>query len=422
MELIELGTILHMEKGKKPLSQVKEPTEGYLPYVDIKAFEQGVIDNYASPEKSLLCEEGDLLIVGDGSRSGLTGRAIKGVVGSTLFKIYADGVSTDYLRYFIESKYLLLNTKKKGTGTPHLNANILKESKIFVPSLEEQERIVARIEELFSDLDDAVKTLKATQQQLNLYKQAVLKDAFEGKLTFSWRDKHHNENPRDDFERIKRNNEVFKDTSGDENEISLTMPKEWKKVRLGEVFEVQVGATPSRRVPEYWNGNINWVSSGEVHFNNIYSTREQVTEDGILHSSTNVHPIGTVMLAMIGEGKTRGQAAILNTKAAHNQNTAAILVSETPCSSKYIYYFLLLNYENTRRVGSGNNQKALNKERVRALRFPFTSFKEQEEIVAEIESRLSVFDSIEQTIDCTLSQAEALRQSILKQSFEGRLI
>lgn len=422
MELIELGTILHMEKGKKPLSQVKEPTEGYLPYVDIKAFEQGVIDNYASPEKSLLCEEGDLLIVGDGSRSGLTGRAIKGVVGSTLFKIYADGVSTDYLRYFIESKYLLLNTKKKGTGTPHLNANILKESKIFVPSLEEQERIVARIEELFSDLDDAVKTLKATQQQLNLYKQAVLKDAFEGKLTFSWRDKHHNENPRDDFERIKRNNEVFKDTSGDENEISLTMPKEWKKVRLGEVFEVQVGATPSRRVPEYWNGNINWVSSGEVHFNNIYSTREQVTEDGILHSSTNVHPIGTVMLAMIGEGKTRGQAAILNTKAAHNQNTAAILVSETPCSSKYIYYFLLLNYENTRRVGSGNNQKALNKERVRALQFPFTSFKEQEEIVAEIESRLSVFDSIEQTIDCTLSQAEALRQSILKQAFEGRLI
>ena len=422
MELIELGTILHMEKGKKPLSQVKEPTEGYLPYVDIKAFEQGVIDNYASPEKSLLCEEGDLLIVGDGSRSGLTGRAIKGVVGSTLFKIYADGVSTDYLRYFIESKYLLLNTKKKGTGTPHLNANILKESKIFVPSLEEQERIVARIEELFSDLDDAVKTLKATQQQLNLYKQAVLKDAFEGKLTFSWRDKHHNEKPRDDCGRIKRENEVVKDTSGDENEISLTMPKEWKKVRLGEVFEVQVGATPSRRVPEYWNGNINWVSSGEVHFNNIYSTREQVTEDGILHSSTNVHPIGTVMLAMIGEGKTRGQAAILNTKAAHNQNTAAILVSETPCSSKYIYYFLLLNYENTRRVGSGNNQKALNKERVRALRFPFTSFKEQEEIVAEIESRLSVFDSIEQTIDCTLSQAEALRQSILKQAFEGRLI
>ena len=127
------------------------------------------------------------------------------------------------------------------------------------------------------------------------------------------------------------------------------------------------------------------------------------------------------MLAMIGEGRTRGQAAILNIEAAHNQNTAAILVSKTPCASKYIYYFLMLNYENTRRIGSGNNQKALNKERVRALRFPFASFAEQTLIVQEIESRLSVCDSIEKTVDAALQQAEALRQSILKKAFEGRL-
>ena len=139
------------------------------------------------------------------------------------------------------------------------------------------------------------------------------------------------------------------------------------------------------------------------------------------NSSTNLQPAGTVLLAMIGEGKTRGQAAILNTNAAHNQNTAAILVSKTPCDPKYIYYFLMLNYENTRRVGSGNNQKALNKERVRALRFPFTSFEEQRIIVSNIESRFSVFDSIEQTIDTSLQRAEALRQSILKQAFEGGL-
>lgn len=127
------------------------------------------------------------------------------------------------------------------------------------------------------------------------------------------------------------------------------------------------------------------------------------------------------MLAMIGEGKTRGQAALLNVEAAHNQNTAAILVSKTSCEPKYVYYFLMLNYENTRRVGSGNNQKALNKERVRALRFPFTSFEEQSLIVQEIESRLSVCDSIQKTVDTALQQAEALRQSILKKAFEGNI-
>ena len=68
MELVELGSILHMEKGKKPLSQRSDEADGYLPYVDIKAFEQGIVDNYASAEKSLLCEDGDLLIVCDGSR------------------------------------------------------------------------------------------------------------------------------------------------------------------------------------------------------------------------------------------------------------------------------------------------------------------------------------------------------------------
>lgn len=97
MEKVTLGTILHMEKGKKPTSQKKAPCVGYLPYVDIKAFEQGVIDNYAAVERTLLCVDGDLLIVCDGSRSGLTGRAIKGVVGSTLAKISADGLSNEYL-------------------------------------------------------------------------------------------------------------------------------------------------------------------------------------------------------------------------------------------------------------------------------------------------------------------------------------
>lgn len=422
MKQIELDTILHMEKGKKPKLQSKEAIKGYLPYVDIKAFEQGIIDNYASTEKVLLCEDGDLLIVGDGSRSGLTGRAIKGIVGSTLYKIYADGMTTDYLRYFIESKYLLLNTQKKGTGTPHLNANILKKSKLIVPSIEEQERIVAKIEELFSDLENAVETLNATKAQLEVYRQAVLKQAYEGILTSELRRNHLSDNPHIDFNTIKKSNQKFKDTSGDENEIKLSLPNTWFKVRLGEIFDVEVGATPSRRDPEYWNGDINWISSGEVHFSSINQSKETITEKGLNNSSTNVHPIGTIMLAMIGEGKTRGQAAILNIPAAHNQNTAAILVSKTPCSPKYVYYFLQMNYENTRRVGSGNNQKALNKERVRALRIPFTSFSEQEVIVDEIETRFSICDEIEKTVVSALQQATAMRQSILKQAFEGRLL
>lgn len=419
MSLIEFGTIMNLIKGKKPKNQFGEYKAGLMPYVDIKAFETGKIESYTDGEKCLPCKEGDILIVCDGSRSGLVGKALNGYVGSTLAKVSAEGLTQDYLYYFLQGQYALLNTKKKGTGTPHLNPELLRKQLIYVPPIEMQQRIVFRIEELFSELDKGVETLQTIKQQLAVYRQAVLKEAFEGKLTSSWRAENTLSNPQYDFDKIRRPNEIFKDTSGDENEIALNLPPTWLKARLGEIFEVQVGATPSRRVPEYWNGNINWVSSGEVRFNTIFRTNEKITPEGLAHASTNLQPIGTVMLAMIGEGKTRGQAAILNTEAAHNQNTAAILVSQTPCSPKYVYYFLQMNYDNTRRVGSGNNQKALNKERVRAIRFPFTSFDEQQKIVEEIESRLSVCDSIEQTVNTALAQAGAMRQSILKKAFEG---
>lgn len=194
-----------------------------------------------------------------------------------------------------------------------------------------------------------------------------------------------------------------------------------EKIRIGDVFTVDIGATPRRNIAEHWNGDIRWVSSGEVRFCSIYETSEHITQLGVDNSSTCVQPIGTVLLAMIGEGKTRGQAAILGIPAAHNQNTAAILVSETPCSSKFLYYFLMLNYENTRRVGSGNNQKALNKDRVRALHIPFTCFEEQRLVVDEIEVRFSTCDNIENTIQDALNEADAMRLIILKAAFEGRL-
>lgn len=323
-----------------------------------------------------------------------------------------------YLYYFC--CYFNFKALDKSTTIPSLAKRDLENVEMPVPPLDEQSRIVTRIEELFSELDKAVGTLKTTKEQLEVYRQAVLKAAFEGKYTKWWR-KNHNVSANEEYCELRKENQVFKDTSGDENELSLNIPDEWMKVRLGEIFDVEVGATPSRQHAEYWNGSIPWVSSGEVRFTTINKTREMITDIGLKNASTNLQPIGTVLLAMIGEGKTRGQSAILNIPAAHNQNTAAILVSKTLCQPKYIYYFLQLNYENTRRVGSGNNQKALNKERVRAIRVPFAPIAEQSIIVKEIEKRLSICENIEQTVNTALAQADAMRQSILKQAFEGKI-
>lgn len=432
-EIKPMPEVVKWGSGGTPKATVREYYEnGDIPWLIIGDLNDSIVTSSATKITELglqnssakIIEEGTLMVAMYGSigKLGITGmRCCTNQAIAYAKELH--GVTTKYMFYYMAMIKSELISKGKGGTQKNISQTVLNSLIVaYPPSINEQERIVAKIEELFSDLDNAVETLNATKAQLEVYKQAVLKQAYEGILTSEWRRNHLSDNPHIDFNTIKKSNQKFKDTSGDENEIKLSLPNTWFKVRLGEIFDVEVGATPSRRVPEYWSGDINWISSGEVHFSSINQSKETITEKGLNNSSTNVHPIGTIMLAMIGEGKTRGQAAILNIPAAHNQNTAAILVSKTPCSPKYVYYFLQMNYENTRRVGSGNNQKALNKERVRALRIPFTSFSEQEVIVDEIETRFSICDEIEKTVVSALQQASAMRQSILKQAFEGRLL
>ena len=388
-----------MEKGKKPKLQSKDAIKGYLPYVDIKAFEQGIIDNYASTEKVLLCEDGDLLIVGDGSRSGLTGRAIKGIVGSTLYKIYADGMTTDYLRYFIESKYLLLNTQKKGTGTPHLNANILKKSKLIVPSIEEQERIVAKIEELFSDLDNAVETLNATKTQLEVYRQAVLKEAFEGKLTAKWRE---------------RNNI---DYSFNKVNIKALVKKEKNSLKAGPF-----GSSLKK---EFYVSNgykiygQEQVIAGDECIGDYYVNEEKYQE----LITCKVSP-RDVLISLVG---TVGKVLILSRECKAgliNPRLIKISLDENIMIPEYFKYYFESDFIKTlyKSKVHGATMDVLNMSMIKELPVLLCSIKEQEQIIYEIESRMSEYYNIENTVNMVLQQTSAMRQSILKQAFEGRLL
>ena len=453
-----LGDFAISEKGKKPKNQSETQTEEFkYPYVDIQGFEKHIFDSYTDGVKCNFCTEEDFLMVWDGSRSGLVGKAVAGTIGSTLVKINLPMIENHFAYYFLKSKYLEINTNAKGTGTPHVNPDLLwNYSFPIVPTLE-QKAIVAKIEQLFSELDNGIANLKTAQAKLKIYRQAVLKKAFEGELTKAWREKQTNLPSADELlEQIKKEREIhykqqleewkqavkeweengeqgtkpkkpqpYKpmiDEDNETNALNTVLPENWDYRKLGEIYEVYIGSTPSRKMPSYWNGDINWVSSGEVAFRNIIKTEETITEDGLNNASTNVHPVGTVMLAMIGEGKTRGQAAILEIEACHNQNTAALRVNQNCLSSKLLYNFFYYTYQETRRIGSSNNQKALNKNRISNMLMPLMSFKEQKVIVQEIESKLSVCDKIEETIETSLAKSEALRQSILKKAFEGKLL
>jgi type I restriction enzyme, S subunit len=353
-----------------------------------------------------------------------------------------------FLFYFF--RYIEKKLDEQGTGSTFraISGDILKNVSLSFPPLPEQHRIVAKIEALFSELDKGVESLKTAREQLKTYRQALLKQAFSGKLTEQWRAENSDKLEtaaallqRIQTEREQRYRQQLNDweatgKQGTKPKAPKTLPpltaeelaelpelpEGWAWVKFGQVFDIYVGSTPSRKRDDFWNGDINWISSGEVSFCRIKNTKEKITNTGYMNASTEIHPVGTVILAMIGEGKTRGQAAILDIKATHNQNTAAIRVCNSGLPSEYLYQYLFYQYENTRKSGSGNNQKALNKERVSDLKLPICDILEMNAIVSFFDEKLSVTDQLDQTLTAALQQAETLRQSILKKAFSGQLV
>lgn len=348
--------------------------------------------------------------------------------------------------------YLLKNST--GTTFQQVSSPTLKKLPIVYPTNKEtQQAIVNKIESLFDEIDEGIGRLKTAAQQIQQYRQSLLKNAFNGELTKEWRSKHADTLPSANellaqiqtareqhyaqqladwqtaVSQWEQNGKEGKKPSKPKaptqavkfEENVADLPNGWLESSLGDTTDVFVGSTPSRKNNEYWNGDISWVSSGEVNFSNILETKEKITNLGLSNSSTNIHPIGTVMLAMIGEGKTRGQAGILKIEACHNQNTAAIRVNKKYLLSEYLYYFFMFNYEQTRRIGSGNNQKALNKTIIENMLFPICSLTEQTQIVAILESKLTACDQLAAELTKQLKQAELLKQAVLKAAFSGEL-
>jgi type I restriction enzyme S subunit len=361
--------------------------------------------------------------------------------------VLKEGILPDYVYWYLKGAKQLAESMASGTTFLELSGAKAKRIPIPLAPPDQQTLIVAEIEKQFSRLDEAVAGLKRIKANLKRYKAAVLKAAVEGKLTEEWRSRRgeihcalegrvnpaptKDETGADLLKRIlaerkkkweeKNPGKKYKEPAAPDISNLPQLPKGWVWASMGQCFRVAVGATPSRKALRYWNGEIPWVSSGEVQFSRIRSTREHITEEGLDNSSTQINPVGSVLLGMIGEGKTRGQSAILEIPAANNQNCAAIWVSETQLKPEFIYYWFMQSYEDTRRIGSGNNQQALNKAIIEMMPFPLPSSEEHIMIVETIERRLSVAEEIEATVEVNLKRAEHLRQSVLKKAFDGKL-
>lgn len=300
-------------------------------------------------------------------------------------------VSNKYLRHFLNQ----VDYSDYVTGTTRLKLNQarLKEILVKFPPEKEQKRIVVKIEELFSELDKGIESLKTAREQLKVYRQAVLKHAFEGKLTADWRE---------------------------ENGLTI---ESWKSVFVKDVADVGTGATPKRGEKKYYEyGIYPWVTSGALNHDHVRESAEFITETALKETNCKLYKPGTILVAMYGEGKTRGKASILQIEAATNQACAAISITEESMLRDYLWNFFKYNYENIRLRSSGGVQPNLNLSHIKNIKFPLPTIEEQKIINEEIESQLSQVKNLEDEIGLNLQKLESLRQSILKQAFSGKLV
>ena len=440
---VKLGEYVISVKGKKPKKISTERTkECPYPYVNIKAFEKGVIDEYTDGVGCVMCEEGDFLMVWDGSRSGYVGKGIKGALGSTLVKLNFPEIDNNYAYYFLQSKFVEINTRAKGVGIPHVDPNILWNYELLIPSLKTQANIVSKIEELFSELDKGIENLKTAQLQLKTYRQAVLKWAFEGKLTEEWRAGMKNISGYDVLSLIKskRIELLSKSISNGNAESNRTLkkidkhifkipenvkiPKDWIWTSFLNACFLVVDC--HNKTAPYQSDGIYLIRTSNIKNGKILLNEKMkfVSEKTCEYWSKRCPPISGDIL--FTREAPMGESAIIppNTKVCMGQRLMLLRTFPELLVTKYLHYAIMDSMFQERMNGNaiGTGVKHLRVGDVEQLVFPICSTDEQLKIVEEIETRLSVADKMEESIYQSLQQAEALKQSILKKAFEGKLI
>ena len=398
----KLGEVCFTTSGGTPNRGNKSFYEGNIPWVKSGELNKGLItktEENISEEaiKKLSAKvfpKGTLLIALYGATIGkLAFLGVDAATNQAVCGIYkSENIDSDYLYYYLFSKKPSLVKQGIGGAQPNISQGILKNLELPLPPLAEQQAIVLKIEELLSDLENGKQQLQIAQQQLKIYRQSLLKWAFEGKLT--------NKNIKDD-----------------------ELPNGWKLVTLGNVcYNVEYGsATKSKET-----GNVPVLRMGNIQ-KGIFDWSDLVFTDDDIEIKKYLLKKNDVLFNRTNSAEWVGKTAIY--KGERPAIFAGYLIRinriESLLNADFLTYYL--NTHAAKQYGNsvrsfGVNQSNINGTKLKTYPIPLPPLTEQQLIVDELESKFTVCDKIEESISQSLLQAESLRQSILKKAFEGKLV
>lgn len=191
----------------------------------------------------------------------------------------------------------------------------------------------------------------------------------------------------------------------------ILIPSRWDYLQIQDVAKVSSGSTPNRKNPAYWNGSMAWVTTGELSNGHIYHTLESITENAIAESNLRVYPKGTLLMAMYGQGKTRGTVAILEIDATINQACAAIL-TETK-NIMFLFYQLQNSYDDIRKLSNTGNQENLNADIIKSYRILWAPDDEQQKIATILMTQDKIIELKEKLLAEKQQQKKYLMQQLL---------
>lgn len=427
------------ETGKIDVSQIKrfgEVKKGYTPFL-----QHDVLFAKITP-----CMENGKVAVAPELRNDVG-------FGSTEFHVLRayEGIVPHYLYYFVSSKAYRYDAEHNMTGAvgqKRVPTPYIERSSIPVPPTNEQRRIVAKIEELFSELDKGIENLKIAKEQLKVYRQAVLKHAFEGKLTADWREKNKDKlEPADKlFARIKREREAhyqqqlaarqknalaskprqikdFSDLSAEELVMLAVLPQGWVWAKIISLFDIISGGTPKgieetkgTDIPFYKVSDMNNAGNETyMHTAAIYLSESERAKLGL-----TCYPTGTIIFPKRGGAILTNKKRMLSKSSCFDLNIMGIISTAPSILKDYLWYWF--QKLDLAKIYDGSNVPQINNKNVDPLPFPVCSVDEQEEIIKLLSAHISAIESTGKEIETNLQKSEALRQAILKKAFSGELV
>jgi len=380
---------------------------------------------------------GDLMITKLGDPLGLCCEVPKdfpaGVFVADLMRLRlrTNKISKRFLLLAINSQVVQSQFKEitKGTTRPRVNLTIVRKLELPLPPLAEQKRIVAKIEELFSELEAGEESLRVARRQLGVYRQSLLKQAFEGKLTARWRTQNPDklESPAQLLARIQseasdsrrsRVRQKVDDSETNAPAVSVNLPEGWIHLGLRDLGTAITGNTPPTGDEANYGNEVPFVKPPDLTNHPVSKTQAYLSKRG--SELGRVLPERCVLVTCIGN---LGRVGINRVPVAFNQQINAV-VPHPSVDPFYLFYAAQspVFRHQLEGMASATTISIVNKGNFEKILVPLCSLSEQQEIVRLLDEQFEAVERNEREIDAALKRSEALRQSILKKAFTGQLV